>query len=149
MISGPFELQPQIRMWPDPLNVPIPAPRLMTVATNREAMVAVPNATRLTPATRTIQYDTNPNWLLSLYGDVFSNSVRASQPYASPTECTSALRPCSTAQKKRGAKSNTRKLSAVAMTSRRFKRSSTEPLPQPSPCGPAPCGPAVRFDAGA
>ena len=66
MISGPFELQPQIRMWPDPLNVPIPAPRLMTVATNREAIVAVPNATRLTPATRTIQYDTKPNWLFSL-----------------------------------------------------------------------------------
>jgi hypothetical protein len=38
----------------------------MTVATKREAMVAVANATRLTPATRTVQYDTNPNWVRSL-----------------------------------------------------------------------------------
>ena len=45
---GALRLHPQIRMWPDPLNVPIPAPRLMTVATNRDAMVAVANATRLT-----------------------------------------------------------------------------------------------------
>ena len=49
MISEPFGLQPQIRRWSEPLNVPIPAPRLMTVATNRDAMVAVVNATRLTP----------------------------------------------------------------------------------------------------
>ena len=52
----------------------------MTVATNRDAIVAVANATRLTPATRTVQYDRKPNWLFSLYGDVFSNSVRNSQP---------------------------------------------------------------------
>ncbi len=66
MISKPFGLQPQIKMWPEPLNVPIPAPCLMTVATNRDAMVAVANATRLTPATRTVQYDRKPNWLFSL-----------------------------------------------------------------------------------
>jgi hypothetical protein len=36
------------------------------VATNREAIVAVAKATRLTPATRTIQYETKPYWVRSL-----------------------------------------------------------------------------------
>ena len=80
MISKPFGLHPQISRWFEPLNLAIPAPRLMTVATKREAIVAVANATRLTPATRTIQYDRKPNWVFSLYGDVFSNSVRNNQP---------------------------------------------------------------------
>ena len=106
-----------------PLYVPMPAPCLMTVATKRDAMVAVPTATRLTPATRTNQYDTNPNCDRSLYGELFSKRVRKSQPYASPMEWTSSLRPCSTAQKKIGANSRIRKMRSVASTRRRLTRS--------------------------
>ena len=79
-ISDPLRFHPQTSTCPVPLYVPMPAPCLMTVATKRDAMVAVPTATRLTPATRTSQYERNPNWLRSLYGELFSNSVRNSQP---------------------------------------------------------------------
>ena len=80
MISKPLRFHPQTSTWPEPLYVPIPAPCLMTVATNRDAIVAVMNATRLTPATRTVQYERKPKGLLSLYGVLFSNSVRNNQP---------------------------------------------------------------------
>src|SRR5215213_6303584 len=42
-ISDPLRFHPQTSTCPDPLYVPIPAPCLMTVATNRDAIVAVAN----------------------------------------------------------------------------------------------------------